>query len=664
MKSLFSSASSLIVTVVSVILIIFIALSSNTLGQLEIGIGDVSPEDVYAPRAIVDEITTNAAKNAARESVQKVYIANEDKKLAAVKTVEDIFSCASTIRSDEEDGFSLSAKAGQLSAKVKIDLSMESALTLVSESEKQFNKMRNLSSILNEIMSEGVGDVKKAETDAFSKLKSLSLTDRGINACREIFSSVVTVNLELDEAETLRRSNAAADAIPAIEYKKNQIILRKGEIVSEAQLSMLEKLGLIKGSTPLLPTYTAGIVLFFLICLILLGLHLSNEKANGQNIMIISSVALVSVIIAFFGGKFVPDAMIYLLPVSLFVCISTVFCGTRATGISNIVLCFLYGIAFDYDWSYSICMIIGGLVCAYAFSKVKRRNHLFPATIISSLMYAFLFFSMTLITTNGVKMALLTFIYALLGNLLSGILSIGLLPFLEWLFNATTPMKLTELANPENKLLKKLLIEAPGTYHHSLTVANISEIAAREVNANPLLARVGAYYHDIGKLRNPLYFKENQYDINPHDNLSPEKSAKIIISHVSDGVETAKKYRLPQNICDIISEHHGSTTAGYFLKRWKEQGNEDESAFTYPCPTPKSKESAIVMLVDSCEAAVRSITDKNPEKIEEMVRRIASDRVNSGQFSKCNLTFTELETIIRVIIKTLGGYFHERVKYE
>jgi putative nucleotidyltransferase with HDIG domain len=176
---------------------------------------------------------------------------------------------------------------------------------------------------------------------------------------------------------------------------------------------------------------------------------------------------------------------------------------------------------------------------------------------------------------------------------------------------------------------------------------------------------VGAYYHDIGKLRHPLYFKENQYDKNAHDSLSPEESSAIIINHVTDGVEIATRNRLPQSITDIIAQHHGKTSAGYFLIRAKEQNPDvDESKFTYSGPVPQTKEAAIVMLADSCEAAVRSIEDKTEAKIESMVRRIATERVNSGQFSQCNLTFSELETVINVITKTLGGYFHERIKYE
>ena len=654
----------LIITAISVILIIFVVLFSNRSGQIDIKVGDVSFEDIYAPRAIIDETTTNAARKAARENVEEVYTPNEDKKIASVKTVNDIFSVATSLRNDEES--TEAARAGQLSAKVKIDLSSASSTALILATDKQFAKMRTTAQIIDSVMTKGVADISNSVADCEKELLKLKLSDEQHNACLEIIESVITTNLELDETETLRRSDAAANAVPAIEYKKNQIILRKGEVVSQAQLDMLNALGLIKGTNPIVPTYTLGMILIMLLCFMVLFIYIpKKDKTKSPYIPLMSLAGLISVLIAFYGSKYIPENMLPILPTGIFVCIVTIFAGTKVAAASNIALSILCGIAFDSNWGYTVSVILGGLICAYCFGKVRRRNHLITASGISSVMYAITFFAMTLVESSGLKSALLSLSYAFFGSLLSGILTIGSLPFWEWLFNATTPMKLTELANPENKLLKKLLVEAPGTYHHSLTVANIAEIAAREVGANPLLARVGAYYHDVGKLRQPLYFKENQYDSNAHDSLTPQESASLITKHTADGVEIAQKHRLPKDICEIIEQHHGTTLAGYFYKRAKDLDPDiDEKPFRYNGPIPTSKEAAIVMLADSCEAAVRSLTDKSKENVENMVRSVSSERMSSGQFSKCSLTFAELETIIKVITTTLGGYFHERIKYE
>lgn len=663
-KSLFSSAVHAVITLVSIVLMIFVVLFSNQTGQVDLSVGDVSPDDIYAPRAIIDTTTTNAGREAARKGVQEVYVANDDKRLSAVDSISDFFAVATTLRNDDDK--SVAALAAQLQAKAKLNLSDSAALTVITSTDSQFNQLRKVSDIVNSIMSEGISDLAAANKTCEENIGKLSVTQAQKAAAVEIASQVLTENLEPDKAETERRREAAANAVPEIEYKKNQIIVRKGEIVSEAQLEMLKQLGLIEGTNPLSPTYTAGVILLMIMCYIVIAFYYSKQIKKYPAAMPIASLTgLLIIIITFYGAKYIPEKMISLLPAGLFPEIVTIFSTPQTAIITNLVLSIFCAIAFDANWGYTVCLIIAGTLASYCFSRVKRRTHLLPASFLSALFYGLVFCVMSLIESSGVITALGAFAKGFAGGFLSGLITIGSLPLLEWLFNATTPMKLSELANPENKILKKLLVEAPGTYHHSLTVANISEIAARSIHADPLLARVGAYYHDIGKLRHPLYFKENQYDKNAHDALSPEESSTLIINHVTEGVEIASKNRLPQSIIDIIAQHHGTTTTGYFLIRAREQSSDvDESKYTYPGPVPQTKESAIVMLADSCEAAVRSIEDKTENKIETMVRKIATDRVNSGQFSQCNMTFAELETVIRVITKTLGGYFHERIKYE
>ena len=663
-KAFFGNLLHSAITLVSFVLIIFIVLFSNKTGQIDVKVGDVSTQDIYAPRAIVDLTTTNAGREAARNSVENVYVSNDDKRLSAVENIKEVFAYATTVR--EDSSATLSSAALKMQAAVKLDISYDTVLSLLSATEQEFAQMRKLTDIVDSVMLKGVSDIDAANTLCREKADKLKITAPQKDALEELSKLVITKNLELDEEETQRRKDAAAASVPEIEYKKNQIIVRKGEIVSEAQLAMLSSLGVLKGTSPLSPSYTVGIVLFMIICYIVLSFYFSrNNKKTPEALPIASVTALLIVVMTFYGAKYIPEKLISIMPTGIFPGVVTIFSNPQTAIISNLIVSIFCGISFDANWGYTICLIIAGTVSSYCFSAVKRRAHLLPAAIVSSVFYGLTFYSMSLIEANGVATAFAAFSKGFSGGFLSGLITIGSLPFLEWVFNATTPMKLSELANPENKLLKRLLIEAPGTYHHSLTVANISEIAARSVNADSLLARVGAYYHDIGKLRHPLYFKENQYDKNAHDALSPQESSAIILKHVTDGAEIAQKNRLPKCICDIITQHHGTTTTGYFLIRAKELNNDvDESKFTYDGPVPQSKEAAIVMLADSCEAAVRSLEDKSEGKIESMVRRIATERVNSGQFSQCNLTFSELETVINVITKTLGGYFHERIKYE
>ena len=252
-------------------------------------------------------------------------------------------------------------------------------------------------------------------------------------------------------------------------------------------------------------------------------------------------------------------------------------------------------------------------------------------------------------------------------GIFTSVLTIGFLPFFESIFDIITPIKLLELSNPNHSLLRRLLIEAPGTYYHSILVGNLSETAAEEVGANALLCRVGSYYHDIGKLKRPYFFKENQMTKeNPHDKISPNLSALIITSHVQDGLEIAKKYKLPSKVMDIIRQHNGDTLVAYFYhKAITAQGENlvSEDKFRYSFPKPQSKEASIVMLADSVEAYVRSQVEPTRDEIEKGVRIIIQDKINDGQLSQCDLTLKDIESVINSFLKVLAGIFHDRIEY-
>jgi cyclic-di-AMP phosphodiesterase PgpH len=256
--------------------------------------------------------------------------------------------------------------------------------------------------------------------------------------------------------------------------------------------------------------------------------------------------------------------------------------------------------------------------------------------------------------------------FAVLSGFLAAVLTIGLIPFFEEGFGILSSLKLIELSNPNHPLLRKLLMEAPGTYHHSIVVANLSEAACEAVEANGLLARVGAYYHDVGKTKRPHFFIENQMNIeNPHDKIAPQLSKTIIIAHPYDGAEMLKKHHLPKEIIDIAEQHHGTTCLKYFYHKASQNSDKEVSEvdFRYPGPKAQSKESAIVGIADAVEAAVRSLAKPTPVKIESLVNKIIADRVEDGQLNECDLTFKELEIISKTICETLQGMFHSRIEY-
>lgn len=652
-----------LITAVSVILIVVAILFLNAPKQLDIKVGSISPEDVYASREVINEEATEIARQEQRENTPVVTVKDETISQSAIDNVEALFTLAQSARLLDKD---IPSKANQLTETSKIEISYETASVLVSASDTQFQEIKKVSSFVKNEMQKEVPAVQVAQESCDEKIDALSIPQNQKKAAKEIASLVLAVNMVPDKEATKLAQDKAAESVQEVLYRQDEMIVEKGKEVSQSQYNALYALGLVKGSTQVSGTYTFGLILLILVSYIMIAFFFSKlHKKTPGAMPITACCALIVILIAVYGSKILPDSMIELLPVGLFAGLVTIFSCAQSAILTNIILAVFCAVTFNGNWGYAICIIIAGTMSSYCFASVKRRAHLLPASIVSSVFYGLSFCTLSLIESTSILNAFLAFLKGFGGGFLSGLITIGSLPLVEWIFNCTTPMKLSELANPENKLLKKLLVEAPGTYHHSLTVANISEIAARSIGADSLLARVGAYYHDIGKLRHPLYFKENQYDKNAHDSLQPEESSQVIISHVSDGVEIATKNRLPQNIIDIIAQHHGTTTTGYFLIRAKELDPDvDESKFTYPGPVPKTKEAAIVMLADSCEAAVRSIEEKTESKIENMVRKIATDRVNSGQFSRCNMTFEELETVIKVITKTLGGYFHERIKYE
>lgn len=262
----------------------------------------------------------------------------------------------------------------------------------------------------------------------------------------------------------------------------------------------------------------------------------------------------------------------------------------------------------------------------------------------------------------------LRYVSLFINGLVSSIIVLGILPIFEYLFNTVTNISLLELADFNQPLLQRLVMEAPGTYHHSLVVGNLSESACRAVGANALLARVGAYYHDIGKLDKAEYFSENQeVRESKHDALSPEMSKLIIMNHVKEGVELAKKFRLSQSITDFIEQHHGNSLVYYFYRRALEKLEEDhevkEDGFRYHCPKPTTKETAIVLLADSVEAASRALKEPTAGKISEIVHKVINNKFIDGQLDECDLTLKDLEKISEVFIRVLGGIYHSRINY-
>jgi putative nucleotidyltransferase with HDIG domain len=313
----------------------------------------------------------------------------------------------------------------------------------------------------------------------------------------------------------------------------------------------------------------------------------------------------------------------------------------------------------------TVAALLGGMAGVMLTRRVRTREDLMRAAAGGSLVVS----AISMITAVMIKELRYVPLAGLAGlgsGILSGLLTIGAIPVLERLSGIFTPMHLMELASPDQPLMKELISKAPGTYSHSVIVGNLAAAAAQEIGADSLIARVGSYYHDIGKTKRSAFFVENQpRGFNGHEKIKPNLSALVISSHVREGVELAKKYRLPREIVDIIRQHHGTSLIRYFYARALEEGTEgvSENRFRYPGEKPRSKEAALVMLADAVEAAAKALEKPNAVKLEQVTRSIIEERLQDGQLSDSNLTMGDLERIALAFTRILAGMYHERVEY-
>jgi len=480
-------------------------------------------------------------------------------------------------------------------------------------------------------------------------------------------------NKVMDEQATELKADEAEDDVDHIVYQRDQTVVKEGDVVTEAQFAVLESLGVVGGQET---DYTLYISMFVYVALLLAlyGIYLAQFEhelvADTRRLLMLATVVVVTTGLAVLFARL--DARI--VPVYLGTLLACALLSQRSALALTVFLAFLTapicsgsaGLFSTSALTTVAASVLGGAACVFALNKPMRRTSLILAGLAAGLVGAAIAAMREVIgvaafslTSLGVSAA-----YAIGSGLIAGVLTIGTLPIWEAVFQASTASKLLELSNPNHPLLKRLTLEAPGTYHHSILTANLAEAGADAVGASALLCRVGAYYHDIGKLKDPMYFGENQKGVNPHDELDPRESARIITGHVTYGLELAKKYKLPREVVSIIIQHHGSTQVKYFAHKALEAGLEPEPAlFKYPGSRPTTREAAVVMLADCVEAAVRSMDDPTLDQIREMISKLIRDRYNDGQLDDAPLSRQDLNHIAQAFAGVYEGALHERVKY-
>jgi putative nucleotidyltransferase with HDIG domain len=398
-------------------------------------------------------------------------------------------------------------------------------------------------------------------------------------------------------------------------------IISFGDIVTEDKLEVLSELNLVE-TGKLDYAFGGGIlaIVLMLAFLLILYLHFFCSKflANRKEIILLCVIILLDLGAAWLLNPFTP----FLIPVFIAPMLISILLDLRLGIMVNLLLALAISFITKGDMGFLYTNIIGGTLAAFIVSGANQRSRISASGLVIAMVNAMVITCANLIGKSSAATIANDAALVAVNGMLSTIFTIGTLPVFESIFNIITPLKLLELSNPNQPLVKKLLMEAPGTYHHSLMVGNLAEVATEAINGNALLARVGAYYHDVGKLKRPNFFKENQLSDNPHDRMTPNLSTLVITSHTSDGAEIAEKYKVPLAVREIISQHHGTTLAAYFYYKAKKTDKADslkQEDFRYQGPRPSSKEAAVVMLADSVEAAVRSMVDKTEGKMEGLI---------------------------------------------
>jgi len=676
-----NKAKPYLIFIVTAIIMYSILVTALVPKKYTLNVGDIAKVDIKAPREIKNEMATENIRIKAVEGVGKKTIKVPVNK-SAVENIEKLFSTVSKLNASDSSETSTikleleKAKIASLQKSSPIsNFTPENYKTLVNLNIKEAtdlenflkNKITTLYDVttINENKPEEIAMAQGIIATAFNS-SNFPKNIRGIGMT--IANVEVHPNTIYDKVGTEALIEEAKKNVTPVMIKKDQIIVNEGEPVTFEQKAALESLGLLDNTANFAwPLYLslAGIV-----CMVILlqwfYLHKYHREIfnDTKKLIMLNILSIIAILLA----RTLGIISVFVIPLACVPMLMAILIDDEVSIALNILNCILISIAVNFNFEITILAVLNSIVGVMILKKMQQRNDILYSSIYIAMINLLVYLSMGFLLSNSIIDVLKKAGLVYLASIISGVLTIGFLPFFESFFDIVTTVKLLELSNPNHPLLKRLLLEAPGSYHHSVLVANLSEVAADVVGANPVLARVSAYYHDIGKIKRPYFFKENQLgNDNPHDKITPNLSTLIIISHVKDGLELAKEYKIPKVIQDSIGQHHGTSLVKYFYVTMKNSSdNPDEikeEDFRYRGPNPESKEAAIIMLSDVVEAAVRSIPNPSQGKIEEMVNCLIKARLNDGQLDNCDLTLKDLEKIRVAFLKVLSGIYHERIEY-
>ncbi len=505
--------------------------------------------------------------------------------------------------------------------------------------------------------------------------------------------ALIVPNLTLNKQETASRRQKAREAvIPVnITIKRNQNVVAKGSVVQPFQMAILKQIESLQSdrrkdviviSLALLMTLVLLVQFSYLRRFSLQSIKIETKDLVMMKLIILGVVIMTkfylyladAAFVSRFGNSLIHSVFLYAAPVAAGpMMVGLLIPSGEIVWLFTTFLALVLGIMEDFNYTFSIVCLVGGIAAARGVYNCKKRNDIYRAGVraglITALTIAFLI-AVRLMEQETTSSEIWWAVPAgFLGGIFSSMFTMVAIPFLETAFNYTTDVKLLELSNLNHPLLKDMLVKSPGTYHHSMMVGSMVEAAAEEIGANPLLGKVMSYYHDIGKMEHANYFIENQRPgVNPHDQISPFMSRTLLVAHVKDGVEMGMKHKLGKPIIDGIVQHHGTTLISFFYNKALDQkGEEDpdfsEDEFRYPGPKPQFREAALCMLADSIEAAARSLDEPTPARLQNIVKNIIQRKFVDGQLDECQLTLKDISKVEAAFIRILLGIYHQRVDY-
>lgn len=672
-------------TVATISLVFFLLLGAILYFTVRPSIISVEPlgiaeQDIRSPITVEDRVATERLKQEVTNGVGSQFSLRREFADQQIAKVEQLF--AAFDQTDEETELA-DIKSRLNSTEASGVLADEELNSLLEATEDTRQTVEDVTvTALQQVMDDRIETSNEAVAAARDRAAAivdqspLSFEFRAI--AKTLSDELIVPNYVFDSEATRQKEQEAVDAVDPVIIQEGQLLVSQGEVVTREIYRKLELTGAIDPNRSLAPLFGS-----FLLSGLLTGGFLFMLIRSKIKDLLLSPKILVTVygllllqLGIFFGVGYIGvdyTTYAYLLaPTAFVVLLLRILIDERVALASAFITMIAGSIVVTFGQSTNFMTLVyvatGSFLAVFLVEPKIQRKRLFLSGVLLGFVNIIMVIALLLLRNVQVtwEMAMYLSGFAVISALLSIVLTFGFMPFLEPWFGVLSSGRLVELMSPTHPLLRKLLMEAPGTYHHSMMVANLAESACEAIGADGLLARVASYYHDLGKTERPLHFIENQQGGgNPHDRLTPEESADIIMAHPYDGADLLRRYKLPKEIIDIAEQHHGTSLLKYFFVKAKEDHEKEvvESRYRYPGPKPQTREAAVVMIVDSIEAAVRSQKQPTPEKIRMLVRAIIRDKLADGQFEDCDLTTKEIWRVGESACETLTGLFHERIEY-